>query len=329
MRCTLRQFAPGTALTALTALLVGTSGCYSAELDPAIAGAFACDAADPEADPCPDGLACVNGRCETEADLPSVLVLSPENEESLSTPAPHDQAAGTSTLSLTLRIQGRLDLVSSSMSTEHVFGEGHVVVFVDGEEQNTVDSGSISASTPVEITVDAKPGPHRIRLQIRRNDGLDYDHEGAAATRLFWLENDATRGQRPYVAFKTPWPGAHFDLEAPNVEIELATLNFELAEAGNGSVDGRGHSHIYYDGDFPACTLDEECDEDYIGVVAASGDTIAIAPNSSEGPATITAVLRNVGHTPYGFPFGCDPLVDADCDTAFDTITINRVEDAR
>jgi len=318
-----RCFAP---LTGLALVSLFSAGCFSTDLDPNLGGVFVCESSD--ADSCPSTLICVNQRCETAQAVPTLSVLGPEDNEILETTA-LDVPVGppADPFELTIRIQGTLDLVSANSGSDHEFGEGHVAVFVDGEEQLIVDNGSISAAASIDIEVENTPGAHRIALQARRNDGTAYDNPEARATRLFWLESELTSGQRPFVAIKTPWPGDDFPLEQTTIDIEVATLNFDLEGTGSGEKEGSGHAHIYYDVELPECVRDTSCDGSYLGVASDSPTTTILAPASQALNTTITAVLRHVGHAPYGIPFECDPRVDMPpCVPVFDEIEISRVD---
>ncbi len=316
------RFTPSIAALALGAMALG--GCYTVDFDPTSGGAFVCSLAD-EGD-CPGGLTCVNGRCEDEGALPSLSVLSPEDEIVLETSA--TIVGGADPYALSIRIQGSLDLIGATAGEDHVFGQGHVAVFVDGEEQTIVDEGGIGSSTRVDVEIlNNVPGAHRIALQARRNDGVDYDNDGALATRLFWLENELEVGQRPFVAIKSPWPHTVFSTDDEDVAVELTTRNFTLMPPNTTQNDAQGHSHVYYETTWPDCVLEVEgCDKDYLGVVGADGNgTIFTAPASGEQTATITAVLRHIDHFPYGFPFQCDPATEFDqCGPIFDEVTVIR-----
>ncbi|MEM7153443.1 MAG: hypothetical protein AAF799_11415 [Myxococcota bacterium] len=314
------------ASTALASLFL--TGCFTTELDPDLGGVFACTVTEGE-DDCPAGLSCVNERCEAIEDLPSLAIPNPEDEEPLSTPAVDFVDNGGETIDITMTVQGQLNLVDSSSGADHVFGEGHIVVFVDGVENQIIDSGGVSAPQAITVQVDSTPGPHRLSVQARRNDGIDYDNEGSLATRLFWLESDSSVSPRPFVAIKTPWPGTTYGLDATATEVTIATLNFDQVVPGDTAIEGSGHSHIYYEDEFPACVDDALCDGGYITVFPAFDDiTVAsegLLPSSSEGTATLTAVLRNINHGLYAIPFGCERGVDDDCEPVLETITLNRV----
>ena len=187
----------------LGALLLG--GCYTTDLDPGLGSVFACTQVEAN---CPSGLSCVNGVCESSEGVPRVLVTNPEDEQRFVTATP-DIPIGPppDPLTIEIRIQGELDLVEFDPDQAHVFGEGHVVVTVDGAQQAIIDTGSIDNPTAVTIDIDNQAGPHRITAQAVRNDGVPYDNPESTGTRLIWIESEAVEGLRPFVAIKSPWPG--------------------------------------------------------------------------------------------------------------------------
>jgi len=319
----------GTASLAIP-LLVSLGGCYGAQLDPSLSGVFACDEGE---QPCPEGQACVNGRCASTEVLPTVSILNPEEGKALTTLATEVGPLGPdiAPIDVVLSFQGNNLELGPAGSGDHVFGQGHLAVFVDGEEEAVIDSGSITDLNQLTISVGPRPGPHRIAVQARRNDGIDYDNPEALATRLIWLENVATAGTRPQVAIRYPWPGQAFDLQDQSLEVQVMTLNFDLQNSvdGGGQTERTGHAHVYYAISFPECSRDEVCDQSYLGVAGTPVDGEAFSraplqlPTSGEQSTTLTTVLRNIDHSIYRFPFGCvedSPL----CVLTFDEIEIIR-----
>lgn len=309
----------------LTSLLL--AGCYATEVDPTLTSVFACNQKD---DDCPNAQRCVNHRCEDEEIVPRITITEPEDEFRFNDaplpvpgmPPPRRQ--------LVMQFSGELELVAADSGAEHVFGEGHVVISIDGEEQAIVDSGNIGTPLPLMVDVAHQPGPHRITAQAMRNDGTPYDNPQATGTRLFWIQSELVEARRPFVAIKSPWPGSSVQLDDTTVDVELSTINFDmrapLDDAENA--DGVGHAHIYYDQLFPDCLMDPLCDGGYIGVVGESLVVPAPLPESAPQAITLTAVLRQIGHDPYRFPFGCEPVLDDPvvCEPVTDTITINRAD---
>ncbi|HET6584082.1 MAG TPA: hypothetical protein VFG69_11550 [Nannocystaceae bacterium] len=291
------------------ALVLG-GGCFTADLDPDKTGVFAC-ASDED---CAGDDVCVNQRCESEVQ--TVEIRNPEDEDTFDV----TDAALDMPRMISVTIAGTLELVAPG--GDHVSGEGHIAVFVDGMEIAPVTSGPFSAGIVVPITVANRPGPHRVAIKARRNDGTDYDNIGAQATRLFWID-DGT----PQVAIKSPWPNTTFGLDSQTITFQVTSLRVMLVPPmAEGMIDpAKGHTHIYYDETFPACLMDPMCDPNYIAIgEARNQDLMATIPGSAETSATLTAVLRNVDHTLYLFdPDGDGPMEER---PILDTITIVREE---
>lgn len=308
--------------TALCSLLL--PGCYTAQLDEALPGVFACTQID---DDCPSGLRCVNFTCEDEDAVPSLAVTNPEDEQLFITNA-LDVPVGPPPppLELEVLVTGDLTLVAANSGADHEFGEGHVVVTVDGQRAALIDSGSIDTPRPVPVEVDNVPGPHRITTQAIRNDGVPYDNEEAVGSRLFWIESELARGVRPFVAIKAPWPGSTFQLSDTPIEVEIATLNFDMLVPGQGRSDGEGHAHVYYDTRIDDCVEDVACDGAYLAVVGDPPVTTFDLPESTARSVELGVALRHIGHELYRFPFDCDPATDPVCRPVVESITINRAD---
>lgn len=311
------------------------SGCFTARLDPDLAGVFACGG-DDEASACPAGQTCVNASCEDVDRVPELAVIDPEDEQSLFRGDVVDlmMAMPGEPVTIDIVIQGSIVLVPADADADAVFGEGHVKVFVDGEEHVTLDSGSIDSPMIQRVSVRPVAGPHRILLQAHRNDGVAYDNPEATATRLFWFEHDDELRRRPFVAIKSPWPGTVFDLDEQDLTIELAAVQFEFRDPGSPAGAGQGHAHVAHDPrmDHPECVEDPGCDDVYLpeGVVGASRTAHVELPAGDVGSDRLTAVLRNTNHSPLGFPLGCDPTMAGPldgCSPVFDTVEVVRVDD--
>ena len=309
------------------ALLAG--GCFSAALDEQAAGAFACgkDAGDA---PCPDGQTCSNGRCELDDTIPRVAISSPGNGALLGfSPDLGSTVAQTFNFAV---VGGPFELVDSGGTGEHVFGEGHIVVAIDGQEQAIITSGSPGGGVDVAVEIPNRVGAHRFSVELRRNDGTRYDHDGGAGRHLFWFEDDV-----PRVAFTKPWPGDTFPLDATRIDVEIGVVNFAIDRAGTASVFRRGHAHIHYDDPFPECPdSNDDCDGGYFVITDANpmlGESfgiplesaVAVIPEESGArSAEITAILRHVDHGPYRLPDDPDAFPRLDGDIVIDTITVER-----
>ncbi len=233
-------------IACMSAVALAT-GCFTADLDPAKEGAFACF--EPDGSDCPEGRMCINGRCESEG--PSVEITNPEDEQLFDImDAPIDAPR-----MIGVRVSGNLELAPPS--DEHVSGEGHVAILVDGVERTTIEMGGLSGGITVMIEVPNRAGPHRVAAVARRNDGVDYDNPEARFTRLFWID-DGT----PQVALKSPWPNTVFGLDTQVMSYSVTSLRVQLVPPMPESpIDpDRGHVHIYYDESFPGCLMDPMCD---------------------------------------------------------------------
>lgn len=315
--------------------LAAAGGCFTAQLEPDLVGVFVCDEdADEDDAACPSSLVCVNERCEDPDLVPSLLLTGPEDEEVIERSQvieggmPMGGMPGM--IDIDVRIRGSLQLVSASAGADPTFGEGHVRISIDGGEPVTIEEGSINTPQLVTIPVLGVAGAHRIVAQAFRNDGEPYDNPEAMATRLFWLKSDLI--DRPMVAIKSPWPGTVFSADDQKIDVEIATIGFDVIPPDGASLERRGHAHLYYDDRvrYPECVLDEDCRESYLDLADGPPDPLEL-PMAMEGSAVLTAVLANGDHTTYGFPFPCDPTLPLGpgdlCSPVFDAVEIVRVEE--
>lgn len=315
---------------ALVALAMA-GGCFTAKIDPDLGGVFVCGE-DENDGTCPSSLVCVNARCEDADLVPSLALTGPEDEEVIARQDVLDMGMlmgpMPGMIDVDVRVRGSLQLVSASAGADPTFGEGHVRISIDGNEPVTIDEGSINMPQLVTMQVRGVAGAHRIVAQAFRNDGEPYDNPEATATRLFWLKNDLI--DRPMVAIKSPWPGTVFTVDDQTIDVELATIGFDLSPPGEAPQERKGHAHLYYDDRvrYPDCVFEEDCRESYLELADGLPDPLKLPESMAEG-AVITAVLANGDHTTYGFPFPCDPTVPGPlelCTPVFDAVDIVRVE---
>jgi hypothetical protein len=275
-------------LAALALLLVA---CDTAEIDPSLSGVFPCRSAND----CPPTQTCVLQTCYREAP-PRLEVMSPEAEVAF--PVGDDEF-----VSVVIKIAGDdLDLVDPRHDRDAEFGRGNVLLLVDGVEQAVLTSGDLASGVTMQVLVEAVAGPHRIQAIARNSANVRYDNEGAEARRLFWLDDGAA-----HVAFLEPFPGDVFPLEATEIEVALASLNFTLNRPGGENMERLGHVHVHYDELFPQCAFDPVCEANQIGMVTAPAhantarDTVGL-PSAAGGDATLTALLRKQDHSLYFYP---------------------------
>ena len=266
-------------LAVLFGLGTTLSACL-AEPDPEAAGVYACEISLD----CPGVQNCLQGTCEM-AELPRVEILSPEDGDALGHGREHTINISIATTDLALR--------SLDESDQAVPGEGHLVVFVDEQEVGVIDRGDAGEVVQLSASVADEPGAHRIRVQARLNDGTDYDNPEASPRTLIWVDDD-----RPHLAFRSPWPGERFELEAQEIEVEVAV--FGGLSIGPPS-SGDEHVHVYYDQLFPDCLDDRSCEDGHNGVVPSPEDPFGpmIIPSESAGEVTLTALVRNSDHSRY------------------------------
>jgi hypothetical protein len=268
--------------------------CDPAEIDPEVSGVFPCETVQD----CPPEQSCVIGTCFLE-EPPRVTVVSPEAEFAF-------PIAAEARMEIVVTIGGEnLQLVDPGEDPDNDFGKGNVVVLVDGVEETVLTAGALQSGVTLRVGVDAAPGAHRIVAFARNSAGIHYDNEEAEGRRLFWLDNGT-----PQVAFVSPFPGDVFPLEAGEIEVSVATLNFQLDSPMSGvdlGTEPIGHAHVHYDERFPECAADPLCDSNHVGVVAPPGPSTSAhamlaLPASAEDDATLTAVLRGVDHVGFFYP---------------------------
>lgn len=301
--------------TASIALL--TNACLAGDVDDAASDVFACNTVDD----CNAGESCLFDRC-TEVPLPLVEIRAPEPFAKVATPETPEGP-----IVFAVSVGGRdLDLVDPISSGQGTAGEGYIELSVDGELIETITAGSLAGSIPIEGVVipNPTPGAHRISVQARRADGVAYDNPEASDIQLVWVDDGM-----PRVGIVEPLPGTEFGLGEVEVDVRVATLNFEIVPAASQSPNPHGHAHIHYDDVFPSCVEAPTCDCCYIAIaspdvadVPAQGFLTdwterVVFPGASAGSATLTAVLRNTSHTPF---IGDDGIV-------FDEVQLQRVSD--
>lgn len=273
--------------------LVGLSGCLTNTPDPGLGGVYVCAAQED----CPAGLSCLQQVCEA-IELPHIEILNPEDgfAYDFALAADHPEFLSISAINFTLR--------PLAESNDKVPGEGHLVVFVDGEEVTKVDSGDLSGGVQVPITIPNVPGVHRIHVQARLNDGTNYDNDDAVARTMIWVDDG-----RKHVAIRLPWPGDTFPLDEQLINAEVAV--FDPSPTNKITIGppntGVQHVHMFYDESFPECIETPMCFVSYEGIVPSDEDDFGpvLLPSAGAGPVSLTAVVMVFDHTLYEYP---DPL---------------------
>jgi hypothetical protein len=224
---------------------------------------------------------------------------------------------------VTVQVGGdSLRLVDPGSDPGSEFGQGNVVLYLDGVEIAVLAAGDLTTGVPIEVPVPPIPGAHRLVAKARLSNNTFYDNEGSEARQLFWL-NDG----KPHVGFIHPYPGDVFSLEPALIPFTIAALNYDFVKP-NPSVNespGQGHAHVHYNHDYPGCAFDNACDNLYVGVVAPEGPqssaTSALTiPASAAGEAKLTAALQQINHFKFldedGQPVWEDIIILRDAATA-------------
>lgn len=282
------------------ALLAG--GCYGGNFDPGAGGVFACDSDDQ----CPADQLCVLSICVID-DGPHLEITGPE--------PPFGQfPAGTTSFNLTV-----VDGASSGFALgPSGSGDGHLRIFVDGEELDPIEEGSLSQGVDLDdIPLQAtKGGVHRVRVMAVDTTGKPIGLPSATADRMFFV---ADPDGDPQIAVLEPfpqWPSAplvpqDYYSVGEGFSIVIASKGFDWADPdGTENMDGQYHTHVYVLDDYPDCL--PGCNDDYVGSLKPGASSTSSGP-LVDGEATImlptaptrltvTAGLQWNTHTPYPAP---------------------------
>ncbi len=144
-------------------------------------------------------------------------------------------------------------IVPENVSTDHVDGEGHMHLYIDGDKVSRLYGewhhiGSLS------------PGEHEVRVELSANDhsALAVDGDIIDATAVIVAGNrggDATgRGHTEAREAREPRPSVNAELvddPAGGWSLHAVPSNFRLApeNASGGHVEGEGHMHLYVNGE--------------------------------------------------------------------------------
>jgi hypothetical protein len=285
-------------------------GCFSAELDERLGGVFACEQGGD--DVCPEGMRCVDARCRIDEEIPVVEVVGPSDGDAI-----FDEV-------IPLRLAGNITLVPEG--GEHVFGEGHAVIHLDGVERTRLEGGDLARAFDIPPEGGLEVGPHRISVELRRNDGLPYTHEGASANRLVFTTFDGDT--QPRVAIVSPWPDSEIPADVGSIDVTIATLNFTI---GLDDTTGDGHVHVFSDEDPPSCAPTNECTRDpsvYSAVFSPNDNDVNVGTSAltlpTDGRQDFTIATMLVTRTHNAFD-PADPDSDEGTDTpVFDQVVVHR-----
>ena len=145
------------------------------------------------------------------------------------------------------------EIVPENVSTDHVDGEGHMHLYIDGEKVSRIygEWHHIGA---------LEPGGHEVRVELSSNDHSALAFGGkiidATATVVAGDAGGHAMGHdhaEPRAASE-PYPAVSVELvddPAGGWSLHAVPSNFRLApeNASGDHVDGEGHMHLYIDGD--------------------------------------------------------------------------------
>ncbi len=267
-------------------------------------------------EPCPEDHVCLVSVCYA-GEAPTVAFATPQNAEVV----PWDSAAPTTVISVMIEGEN-LELVPEDEDPDSLRGRGQVVLALDGTDIYSIDSGDLGQGIGVDIELPSTGGAHRLHAEARLTDGRVYDNRGAYDDVLFWFDDGEVR-----VAFNYPAPKEKLTNAKQSLQVEVATLNFQLVPAGASAEPGDvGIAHVYLDQDFPACAADAACAAGYSAVLSSPQPSPTASaslnlPATSNAETTLTVLLARTDHSPYCASGGADP-----CGAVYDEVTVQRID---
>lgn len=305
-------------------LFAASAGCYGGQFDGSAADVFACSTNED----CPSSQICLLDVCVTD-DAPELTVLGPEPLQGFATDA--------TSFSLTLANGNNESFVLGEPGD--AAADGHVRVWVDGEEITPIVSGDLAASVRVDGISIPEPtiGAHRIRALVFDTAGKPLPNPSTVGDRLFFVNDpDAS----PMIALRKPFP--RWDdvplvvtdrlVAGEEFQIEVAAHNIEWHNPVDDvdQTPGQGHSHIFLLDDFPDCL--PGCNYSYMASLkpAASSsedDRIIDGPAAmllptEPGARTLSAGLQHNNHFPYGSTTDKEDDWDPNTELVYDQIPV-------
>jgi hypothetical protein len=189
-------------------------------------------------------------------------------------------------------------------SSDHVAGEGHAHIYVDGEKIARLYTADYYLG-------DLAEGPHDIMVELNTNDHRPYvDADGEPITASASIEVPASEDMHSHMDLESETlDGAaiSFSVEPDakagfNLVGEVEGFTFDAAAASTPSVAGEGHAHLYVDG--------EKITRLYGPAYHLTGLT--------EGSHEVMVELNTNDHRPY---------VDGNGDPVASTVTIEVTAD--
>jgi len=291
--------------------LLGLAGCYSAELDPEVAGVYVCEA---DID-CALGQVCGGGVCRPEGEPlgPALEVTDP--------PLLHVFPQGSSNLPISI---GGSHLQLTSQESE-VLDAGYIEVYVDGALVDAVTDGDLEEGIDLDaLAMPQTGGLHHLVISARHLDGQRFDNPESEAHLAFWVDDGAE-----HVGILSPAPAARVEQDLREVRVEVAALNFTFVNPGflppgQNIEPSLGYVHLFIDADVPGCL--PTCNYDYQTSIIPPGLARVnrlIAERSLVLPEGLGTVhLQIVAQTPGNTPYYRD---ESNSDLVYDDVPIQSV----
>jgi archaeosine-15-forming tRNA-guanine transglycosylase len=133
---------------------------------------------------------------------------------------------------VTITWNTNLTISAENYGGDHVDGEGHAHVYVDGEKIAGLKS------TDPYVVEGLTAGKHEIKIELQQNN-----HDSYTVSEVFEVEVSSEVGAVPTLE-------AEFAQEGNKVAITWNTnLAISADNYGADHVDGEGHAHVYVDGE--------------------------------------------------------------------------------
>jgi hypothetical protein len=155
---------------------------------------------------------------------------------------------------------------------EHVDGEGHAHIYLDGEKV-----AGLKAMEPFELEVPT--GEHEVKIELQKNS-----HESYGVSAVYNVEiTEANAGT------EKPSLDASYEVDGSNVTINWNTdITISADHYGADHVVGEGHAHVYVNGE---------------KVAGLKSMDAYVVEGLSAGTHVIEIALQQNDHTPYGVAY--------------------------
>jgi hypothetical protein len=235
---------------------LASAACYSADLETEISAVYVCE----EDIDCAIGHVCAGGLCRSEGELvgPSLEITDP--------PLLHVFEQGTGMLPITFR-GSNLQLTSRESDALEA---GYIEIYVDGALVDAVTEGDVEKGINLRsLPMPREGGLHHVVLSARHMDGERFDNPESEAHIAFWVDDGLE-----HVGILEPAPASRVGRDSPELEIEVAALNFTFVNPGflapdEGLEPLQGYVHLYIDADVPSCL--PACNYDYQASIIPPG----------------------------------------------------------